>query len=61
MTRKMGLQNEDNNIGFQLFKISGFEVQIYTGRVKYSRVLILSWEKEYLQANRLQTDCSFNF
>ena len=28
---------------------------------KYSRVLILSWEKEYLQANRLQTDCSFNF
>ena len=24
---------------------------------KYSRVLILSWEKEYLQANRLQTDC----
>ena len=34
---------------------------IKTVWTKYSRVLILSWEKEYLQANRLQTDCSFNF
>ena len=29
-------------------------------KTKYTRVL-LCWEREYLQANRLQTDCSSNF
>ena len=32
----------------------------YIVKAKHARVL-LYWEREYLQANRLQTDCSSNF
>ena len=31
------------------------------GYTRYTRVLILSWEREYLRAKRLLTDCSFIF